>query len=114
MIKPDDPKDLVLNLLPRSVCAIQVASVITDWGGRIIAWGWNNVGKTGYGLCAERHAVSRGNKSRYKYGTIYVAGRYKRNNKAVHAKPCKDCQQVIDSYKMTVLFRDRNGEWRTE
>ncbi len=111
MIKPDDPKDLVINLLPRSICSVQVASVITDRDGRILSWGWNNMGPTGYGICAERHAISRGNRNRYKYGTIYVAGRYARNNHPVNAVPCDLCQAQIESYEMTVLFRNKMGEW---
>lgn len=112
MIKPDDPRDLAVNLLTRSICSIQVASVICDSMGRIVAWGWNNMGPTGYGICAERHAISRGNRDRFHYGTIYVAGKYKDRIKMVKAKPCDECQQKIDGFGMTVVYRDATGEWK--
>ena len=111
MIKPDDPRDLVLNLLSRSVCAIQVASVIADDVG-IFGWGWNSMGPTGYGLCAERHAIGRSKRVRLWEATIYVAGKYKDKGTVVNSKPCEKCQAMIDKYGMTVVFRGKDGKWR--
>ena len=111
MIKPDDPRDLVINLLPRSICSVQVASVITDPYNRIVSWGWNNMGPTGYGICAERHAISRGNRNRLRGGTIYVAGQYARNSHPVNAVPCELCFAQIQSLNMDVKFRTREGVW---
>jgi cytidine deaminase len=111
MIKPDDPKDLVINLLPRSTCHIQVASVIADDVG-IFAWGWNSMGPTGMGLCAERHAIKRAKRARLWKATIYVAGGYKGRSKMVNSKPCAKCQSVIDQYGMTVIYRNQKGEWK--
>ena len=114
MVKPDSPEELSLNLLTRSICQIQVSAVITDSYGHIIAWGWNSMGPTGYGLCAERHALTRCNRKRLTGGTIYVAGQYKDKDKMVPAKPCSVCQAVIRGYKLKVVWRSKEGEWVCE
>lgn len=111
MVKPDDPRDLCVNLLTRSTCSIQVASVITDHKGHIISWGWNNQHHTGYGICAERHAILRSNRDRLRYGTIYVAGKYRDRNKLVNSKPCPLCQEQIKKYQMQIIYRNKQGEW---
>ena len=112
MIKPSDPRNLAIDLLPRSTCSVQVASVITDAGDNIISWGWNSSGPTGYGLCAERYAIVRANRNRLWCGTIYIAGKWRNKETIVKAKPCLKCQQVINKYELDVIYRDRNGEWR--
>ena len=112
MIKPDDPRDLCVNLIQRSPCAVKVACVIEDAGGRIMAWGWNGAGTDGLGLCAERHAIGRANRSRLHYGYIYVAGIYSRGT-LVNAKPCAACQRTIGKYHMDVVYRAKNGAWKT-
>lgn len=112
MIKPDNPRKLAVDLLPRSICMVQVGSCVTDPDGNIIAWGWNGMGPTGYGLCAERHAISRANKKRLKYGTIYVAGQYRDTGRMVFSRPCDECMRTISKYKLEVWFRDDAGRWR--
>lgn len=112
MRKPLDGQVLATEILSRSGCSVQVGAAIADkWG--IFSWGWNGVG-SGYGQCAERHAVHRANKKRLYGATVYVAGVRKRNGKLVPAKPCEKCQKVIDKWKLQVVWRDNNGEWWNE
>src|SRR5690349_5075799 len=111
MIKPDSPEQLATDILKRSICSVQVGAVITDAGGSIISWGWNSMGASGYGECAEAAAFRRANKSRLWYGTIYVAGQRKRNRKVVGSKPCESCQALIDKYKLEVAYRNGWDKW---
>lgn len=110
MYKPDDPRELVLDLIPRSICEVQVAAVIADRHG-IFAWGWNSAG-AGLGLHAETHAIQRANKRRLSGATIYVASVRSRNNKTVFSKPCVECQRLLDKWdSLQVVFRDAEGNW---
>lgn len=111
MDKNKDPRELVVQLLKRSGCAVQVAAVIEDdWG--IHSWGWNHAGSNGYGQHAEAHAIDRLNKNRSTNSTLYVAARRKRNNRIVTARPCEDCQKLIDFWGFDrVVYRDGNGVW---
>lgn len=111
MIKPRDPRELAVDLLPRSTCLIKVAAVVCDASGNIISWGWNHSGPTGMGLHAERHAIIRANHARLWYGAIYVAGKYARGT-LVNSKPCVKCQELIDKFKLDVFYRDKSGKWR--
>lgn len=115
MKKPADPRDLAVDLLPRSICTVRVGCAVTDSQGRIIGWGWNGV-DTGFGLCAERHAFRRVNKSRLEAGTVYVAAEWrgKPKGKLAPAKPCEKCQRVIEKYHMDVYWRDKKGVWQHE
>ena len=112
MIKPRDPRELVIDLLPRSTCAVKVAAVVCDAADNIISWGWNHAG-TGLGKHAEIHAVERANHNRLWYGTIYVAGKYSRGT-LVNSKPCRGCQFLIDKYNLEVYYRDKQGKWRVK
>lgn len=107
------PQHLVLDLLGRSVCAVQVACVIADKHG-VFAWGWNHVGE-GLGLHAEAHALSRANPKRLKGATVYVAAqRRKRRHPIVTAKPCEGCEQLLDAVGVhAVVYRDKDGLWVT-
>lgn len=108
MRKPNDPRELVLALLHRSTCSIQVAAVIADkWG--IFAWAVNHSGFNGLGACAEREAIRRANKKRLEGATIYVASRRQRNMKAIMSKPCVKCQHMIDKRKLKVIYRHGKG-----
>lgn len=110
MIK-GDPKALAVDILERSICRVQVGAVLVDGGGRIMAWGWNSVGK-GFGICAERHAISRSNRDRLDGSTtIYVAAKRRRNGKVVSARPCVKCRRTIDNNALSVVYRDANGRW---
>lgn len=109
MVKPSDPRDLVINLLPRSPCMVKVAAVLVDnWG--IHAWGWNNVG-VGFGCHAEAHAISRASKHRLFKSTIYVASIRARNDKIIMSKPCEACQALIDKWCLKVVYRNEKGVW---
>lgn len=111
-MKPSDPRQLAIDLLSRSTCSVQVAAVICDASGNsIIGWGWNNVG-SGFGQHAEEHAISRVNKGRLWYGTIYVATQRKRNARIIISKPCSQCQQLIDNWHLTVFYRDADNKWK--
>ena len=112
MVKPDDPRDLVVNLLARSQCNVQVAAVIVDNSGRIIGWGWNSSGPDGLGLCAERHAIKRSNGARLAGSVIYVAGEWKKSGKFVSALPCRKCLRSIRNRGMRYVFRDADGGWK--
>lgn len=106
-----DPRELVVQLLKRSQCSVQVASVIADdWG--IHSWGWNNSGRDGYGQHAEDYAIERANKNRIPDSIIYVAARRLRNQRIVTARPCEDCERLIRSQGLyRVIYRDSNGVW---
>ena len=106
------PTEIASTLLERSICAVQVAAVLVDnWG--IHAWGWNSAGPTGLGEHAEAHCLRRANRKRVKDSILYVAARRKRNNRWVTAKPCPDCQKLIEKYGCAVVWRDDMGMWRT-
>ena len=107
-----DPRQLAIDLLPRSVCSVKVASVIVDKFYYIVSYGWNHSGPTGMGQHAECHAILRANRNRLGLGTIYVAGQYLRGT-LVNAKPCKECQKLIDKYYMSVVYRDKLGVWKS-
>jgi deoxycytidylate deaminase len=116
MDKNKDPRELVVQLLKRSQCAVQVGAVIAnDWG--VHYWGWNSSGPTGYGQHAEAHAIERACKDRWMTvawdpeNRIYVAARRKRNGRIVTAKPCEECRKLIDKYRLRVVYRDGNGVW---
>jgi pyrimidine deaminase RibD-like protein len=110
MIKPRDPRELVIDLLPRSICSVQVAAVLADSFG-IFSWGWNSVG-SGTGEHAEAAAVRRANKRRLEGATLYVASRRKRNSKTINSKPCDECSLIIRSWNLKVVYRDADGTWR--
>ena len=106
-----DPREIATTLLRRSTCAVQVGAVIEDgWG--VFGWGWNSSGRTGYGMHAEDHALARSNKGRLGGATLYVAARRRRNGKVVTARPCPDCQGLIQNWGIgRVWYRDGNGVW---
>lgn len=110
MIKPSDPRKLAVDLLPRSICSVQVAAVIADDSG-IFSWGWNSVG-SGLGEHAEAAALRRANRSRLRYSTIYVASQRHRNSKTVLSKPCDDCmKRLIAAGLYLCYYRMANGRW---
>lgn len=113
MIKPDDPRQLAVDLLSRSICNVKVAAVIADDHG-IFSWGWNNSGD-GFGLHAEDHVIRRANKKRIVWATLYVAGERARNHKPVPSRPCGACESVIKAWGIrTVWYRDGDGKWVKE
>ena len=111
MVKPSDPRQLAIDLLPRSVCAIQVASAIADRKGRIVSWAWNSSGRDGFGEHAEAAAIRRANKNRLEGTTIYVAAK---RGGVITARPCSNCQRALRGYGLRwMVWRDREG-WHTE
>lgn len=110
LVKGKDPKDIADALTNRSTCAVQVAAVLADHFG-IYSWGWNSAGD-GFGEHAEIHCLRRCNRRRLSHSTMYVAAQRKRNGKIVIAMPCPACQVAIRFVK-EVIYRDRDGVWRT-
>jgi len=108
MLKPS-PEELTLDLIPRSICTVQVAAVIVDNHG-IHSWGWNSVG-SGLGEHAEAAAIRRSNRRRLRGSTIYVASIRNRNQKVINSRPCDDCAKLISKWGLTVVFRDEQGKW---
>lgn len=110
-VKSRNPRELAVDLLPRSNCLIRVASVIADnWG--IHSWGWNGPGATGMGEHAEAAAIRRSNRDRLKGSVIYVAGEWRDRGKYVMAKPCLACAALIEKWGLRVVYRDKDGIWR--
>ena len=109
MIKPRDPRELVVDLLPRSICSVQVAAVLADRYG-IFSWGWNSVGK-GEGEHAEAAVIRRANKRRLNGSTLYVASQRRRNEKTIMSAPCVACHELITNWDMKITYRDQNGDW---
>lgn len=110
MIKPRDPRELAIDLLPRSTCKVKVAAVIADRHG-IFSWGWNSSGPDGLGEHAEAAAIRRSSKKRLRGSTIYVAGAWKHSEKVVTACPCMDCAKLIRKHGLNVGYRRWSGEW---
>lgn len=111
MHKPSDPRQLAIDLLPRSICSVQVAAVLVDHEGRIFAWGWNSVGK-GLGEHAEAAAFRRAPKRRLPYATLYVAA--KRKGRIVLSRPCKDCERLVRVWGIRTVWYRTGGEWSRE
>lgn len=99
-------------MMYRSTAGYQVGSCIVDPSGRVMSWGWNGVGATGYGLHAEAHAILRGNRTRMRGATLYVASRRKASGNAIYSKPCLGCQILIQAVKIArVYWREKDNVW---
>ena len=101
-IKDLTPAELAMDLLGRSQCSVQVTAVLADNHG-IAAWGWNSSG-LGYGLCAERHCLSRANRRRLGGATMWVVGRRKKSKNYVNARPCDVCMKALVKVKKVMWF----------
>lgn len=108
-LKAQDPRDVVVALLNRSICQVQVAAVLVDTYG-IYAWAWNDMGPTGLGMHAEARCISRANRKRFPESTLYVAARRRRNHKIITSRPCLSCQPLLGSIGK-VVYRDAEGMW---
>lgn len=109
LVKGKDPREIVIALINRSICAVKVGAVIVDrWG--IHSWGWNSSGYTGLGEHAEAHAIRRCNRDRMGNSTLYVGAVRMRNNKIITAKPCEECMKLIKGIGR-VIYRNGEGEW---
>lgn len=109
----NDPRDLVVSLLGRSTCNVQVAALVKDQNG-IFSWGWNHAGFDGRGQHAESHCLWRSNMQRLPSATIYVAARRRENSKIVSARPCERCQRMV-LFKVLehIVYRNEEGKWLT-
>ena len=104
-----NPQELVVQLLKRSTCSVQVAAVLADKHG-VHAWGWNSTGPDGMGLHAEAHCLSRANPARVPASTLYVAARRRKSGRAVLACPCVPCARIV--YKCAyVSWRNKDHSW---
>ena len=114
MRKDKLPQELVIDLIPRSICNVQVAAVIVDRDDRILGWGWNNDGGySSYGMCAERAAIKRANPKRLKGATIYVGGWRNTSKNFVHAFPCEKCMSMIKKKGISRVIHTTKeaGKW---
>lgn len=110
-LKHQDPTEVVIALLDRSICSVQVSALLVDkWG--IYSWGQNHVGFDGLGQHAERECLRKANPKRLSESTLYIAARRRRNGHIVTARPCAICQQLIRRVGRTI-YRDANGEWKS-
>lgn len=108
MRKQGTPIELAEYVAKRSRCNVQVGAVIYDDYG-IFAWGFNNSGPDGMGLCAERHAISRANVKRLAGSSIAVVAF--RKNRRICSIPCQKCSQELAGYGVKhVECRDRAGK----
>jgi hypothetical protein len=111
MIKPNDPRQLAIDLLSRSICSVQVAAVVADWWG-IFGWGWNSVG-SGFGEHAEAAVIRRTSRRRLRGATIYVASQRHRNGKPVMSAPCPDClTRIRKAHLGDIYYRDSDNTWK--
>lgn len=105
-----DPKEMIDDLLKRSICMVQVAAIVRDTHGNF-GWGWNSVGR-GFGEHAEVAAIRRSNRDRLKGCSLYVKGRRRRNGKVVLSMPCNACKAAIVSAGIKdVWYCTGEGEW---
>lgn len=107
MKKNIDPNELASIVAKRSECSVKVGAVIYDDHG-IFSWGWNHSGSSGFGECAERHAIKRANRKRLKNATICVVSI--RRGKVITSLPCMKCAKVIQRAAMAyVIARSPQG-----
>ena len=111
-IKKVSPIDLAVDLISRSTCQVKVAAVLVDNHG-IFSWGWNHSG-AGYGMHAEEHCLRRSNRKRWAEATMYVAAARakKAGLRLVTARPCEDCQRLLNGLRGRVIYRDKDGLWK--
>ena len=110
-VKGKDPKEIVLRLLKRSECSVQVAAVLSDARG-VYAWGINHAGSDGFGEHAEVHCLKRANHKRVGKSVMWVAARRRRSKSVVTAKPCAACWPLVKGCRY-VVYRDKMGLWIT-
>lgn len=107
-VKGMPPQELTLQLLKRSGCKVQVASVISDKRGAF-AWAVNHAGD-GFGMCAERECLRRANPKRVAGAVLWVAARRRKSKGIVTAMPCAACAPAVKGC-LYVMYRDKNGTW---
>lgn len=110
MIKNINKFELVKIIANRSPCSVKVGSIIYDSHG-IFSWGWNHSGNTGYGLCAERHAISRSNRRRLK-GAHIITISMRRNN-LITSFPCPKCFKAMKAVGIKTFTCRMDNEFKT-
>ena len=109
MLKPNDPRELAVLILKRSICAVQVGACLADkWG--IYVWGHNHIGFDGLGQHAEAECLRKANWRRLEGSTLYVAAVRRRNAKPINARPCSACQRLVARVGQ-VVWRGSDGSW---
>ena len=111
-VKSRSPGEILLQLLDRSRCSVQVAACVADKRG-IFAWGWNSEGPDGFGEHAERACLKRANSRRLTNATMYVMARRRNSKNFICARPCADCWPSVRQCK-EVVWRDKGNTWTTE
>lgn len=112
-----NPQELVVQLLKRSTCSVQVAACLADKQG-VFSWGWNSSGPDGMGEHAEAMCLRRANPKRIPLATLYVAARRKKSGRSVVARPCKACAPSVSKCadvswrtKFTDLWINETGKY---
>ena|ERR1022692_717470 len=104
-----DIREIPISLTKRSVCSVQVGSILFDNYG-IFSWGWNHSGNSGYGTCAESHAISRANHNRMRGSTIVIVSI--RRNKYICSYPCNKCMRAIRAVGINRIYcLNKSREW---
>lgn len=96
-----DIHELTTIIAKRSSCNVKVGAVLFDKHG-IFAWGWNSSGRTGYGQCAEQHAIERANRSRLVGASIHIVSL--RKGKEICSIPCLNCMPILSKAKVSYAF----------
>ena len=111
-----NPREIAIKLLKRSICKIQMAAVLTDKNGCNFGWGWNYPTPDGFSMHAEFHAIFKANPKRLKGSRIIIVGRRQRSGNFVYSRPCKNkCLLLIKSVGISEIeFIAPSGEWKTE
>ncbi len=110
--KGKSPVKIVTGLLNRSTCNVQVAAILTDSKGRVVATGWNHAGPDGFGEHAEIHCLKRANPDRVGKAVLWVIARRRKSGNPVTAKPCAACTPAVKEC-LGVVYRHKDGLWYT-
>lgn len=110
-VKGRSPAEIVLSLLNRSSCHVQVASILMDRKNRLVAHGWNHAGRDGFGEHSEVMCLKRANPARVSDSILWVAARRRKSGSIVTARPCAACAPAVRECA-AVRYRDGSGQWR--
>lgn len=111
-LKNKTPFELVVELLDRSTCHVQVAAVLYYISqNKVWCWGWNHMGPDGFGEHAEIHCLKRANPSKVFKSAILIAARRRKSGNIVTARPCIACLSAVRECG-AVLWRDKDGLWK--
>lgn len=106
------PEQLCMDLLSRSVCAVQVAAVAYDDHG-IFGWGWNSMGSSGLGEHAEAACIRRSNRDRLVGANMCVVSRRRKSGRLINSMPCDRCQRgIVWAEIVNVWYCVGGGIWK--